>query len=84
MEDNYFKTLTNNVEPKLYIKLPYLDNNEIKKKFNDLVFINFYSNSLPIEDINNKQDHMDKMYNHITKSISIAYNSCTQTIIQNE
>ena len=82
VDDNNLKTLTNNVEPKLYIKLPNLENNEIKKKFNDLLFINFYSNGLPIEDINNKQDYFDKMYNHITKSISIALNSCTQTIIQ--
>ena len=57
--------MSNQLLPKFYEKLSNLENEEINKKFNYLVFINFYSKILPVEDINNLQGYMDNMYIHI-------------------
>ena len=56
--------MANELLPKFYEKLSNLENEEINKKFNYLVFINFYSKILPVEDINNLQGYMDNMYIH--------------------
>ena len=70
----------NVIEPKFYIKHPNLENEEINKKYNELLFINFFSFNIQIENFIDKQEFMDCFYNHITNSISNAYNMCKQTI----
>jgi hypothetical protein len=68
--------------PQFNMKLPNLENEDIKEKFNDLVFINFYSKQISTQNVNT-QYTIDLFYNHISNSISHAYNSCKQKIIIN-
>jgi hypothetical protein len=74
--------IVKNHEPQFYTKLPNLENEEIKEKFNNILFINYYSKSFSIQNINT-QYSIDLFYDHISSSISHAFNSCKQTIMIN-